>query len=284
MRLFECVPNVSEGRDAAVIAACAAAIDGAGARLADRTSDFVHHRSVFTFFGTRERVLDAVIALAAVAVERIDLRAQRGAHPRIGALDVLPFVPFGDATMEDACELARSTADRLWGQFALPSFLYGGAATMPQRRLLAAVRRGEFEGLAERADAPDVGRGFHPTAGAVAIGVRPVLVAFNIELATGDLAVARRIARQLRERTGGLRTLRALGIALSATRVQVSCNITDVAATPLDRIVGLVRVLAARDGVAVASTELVGLVPRGALADVAARRFDCATLSGMGNA
>ena len=280
MQLFECVPNLSEGRDADVLDACAAAIEEAGARLADRTNDPVHHRSVFTFFGTRERVLAATVALASVAVARIDMRVQRGAHPRIGALDVLPFVPLGSATPGDARDLAREAARRLWEELALPSFLYGDAARSPERRLLARVRRGEFEGLAARRDPPDVGSGFHPTAGAVAVGARGVLVAFNIELASGDLALAQRIARDVRERSGGLHTLRALGIALSPTRVQVSCNITDVAATPLDRVVELVRVLAARAGVAVSGTELIGLLPRAALEDLAVRRFECTALPG----
>ena len=274
-RVFECIPNLSEGRDASVLEACAAAIEGAGARLAHRTSDAVHHRSVFTFFGRRERVLAAAIALATVAVERIDVRRQRGAHPRIGALDVLPFVPFGSATLADACDLARDAADALWRELGVPSFLYGEAASTPARRLLADVRKGEFEALHARADAPDVGDvRSHPSAGAVAVGARSVLVAFNVELASDDVTLARRIARELRERSGGLRTVRALGIALGPGRVQISCNLTDVAATPLDRIVELVRILAARAGVTVAGSELIGLVPRAALHDVVHRAFD----------
>ncbi len=274
MRIFEAVPNVSEGRAAEVLDACAHAIEAAGPSLAHRTSDAVHDRSVFTYFGTYEYALQAAIALAAVTTERIDLRVRRGAHPRIGALDVLPFVPFGNATATDAISLAHDVAQLIWERLRVPSFFYGAAATRPERELLANVRRGEFESLGTRADRPDVGDAPHPSAGAIAIGVRAPLIAFNVVLATGDIAIARSIAHSLRERGGGLRTLRALGIALDDAHVQVSCNLTDYAATPLHRVVGLVRALAAAAGVAVARTELIGLVPRRALEDVVAHAFD----------
>jgi glutamate formiminotransferase len=271
MQIFECVPNVSEGRDATIVDACARAIERAGVTLAHRTSDAVHNRSVFTFFGTPVQVSDAALALATVTTERIDLRAHRGAHPRIGALDVLPFVPFGDATASDASALARRVAERIWDALGVPSYLYGDAATSPERRLLANVRAGQFEGLSGRADAPDLGTRPHPRAGAIAIGARSPLVAFNLVLDTDDISLARSIARRLRERDGGLRTLRALGIALDDGRVQVSCNLTDPAATPLDRVLALTRAYAAGAGVAVAETELIGLVPRSAVIDVVAR-------------
>jgi glutamate formiminotransferase len=273
LRIFESVPNVSEGRDADVVDACAHALETAGMRLAHRTSDPVHERSVFTYFGTYEGTLQAALALAAVTTERIDLRVRHGAHPRIGALDVLPFVPLGDATATEAVALARDAAQRIWEGLRVPSYFYGAAATRPERTLLANVRSGEFESLGTRSDRPDVGDAPHPSAGAIAIGVRAPLVAFNIVLATGDLALARTIARTLRERGGGLRTLRALGIALDAAHVQVSCNLTDCAATPLHRVVGLVRALAAAAGVAVARTEVIGLVPRRALEDVVSHAF-----------
>jgi glutamate formiminotransferase len=267
--LFECIPNVSDGGDAATIDACAAALAGAGATLADRSSDPDHDRSVFTCFGGRRELIEASVALARVTTERIDLRRRRGAHPRIGALDVLPFVPIANASLADAAALAREAAEAIWSACGVPALLYGAAAARPERRLLADVRRGEFEGLAGRAAAgerPDVGSVlFHPSAGAVAAGAREVLVAFNVVLASEDLGLARRIARALRERDGGLRTLRVLGLSLSGGRVQVSCNLTDVAATPLHRVVALVRELAARAGVAVEGTELIGLVPRAAL-------------------
>ncbi len=272
MKVFECVPNVSEGRHAELLLACARAITGAGATLAHQTSDPVHNRSVFTFFGTREHVLEAAIALARVTSFGIDLRSHAGAHPRIGALDVMPFVPLDEATMRDAVEIAHAAGARIWSELAIPSYFYGEAAVRPDRRLLADVRRGEFEGLATRADRPDVGDvALHRSAGATAIGARDVLIAFNIVLASGNLALAKAIARTLRERAGGLRTLRALGIALDDERVQISCNITNVAAIPLDRLVALARGLAARKGVAVSACELIGLVPRAAFVAVAAR-------------
>jgi glutamate formiminotransferase len=270
MHVFECVPNVSEGTDMAVVDACARAIESSGATLAHRTSDSVHNRSVFTFFGSRAQVLDAVLALAAVTTERIDLRTHRGAHPRIGALDVLPFVPFGSANEGDAIALAREAAAQIWERFRVPSYYYGAVGG----RLLADVRAGGFEGLRARVDVPDVGDVSHPRCGAIAVGARAPLVAFNVILATSDLAVARHIAATLRERGGGLRTLRVLGIPLGDGRVQVSCNLTDPQATPLHRVVGAIRALAARAGVAMLGTELIGLVPRSVLEDVVAHSLD----------
>jgi glutamate formiminotransferase len=277
MKLFECVPNVSEGRDEAILNACVAAIEGTGAKLADRESDLVHHRSVFTFFGDRTTVVNAAVALAEVTTARIDLRTHRGAHPRIGALDVLPFVPLDSATMPDAVAVAREAAQRIWEAVRVPSIFYGAAATDEKRRVLADVRAGEFEGLVERGHRggqPDVGDiAIHPSAGAIAVGARDFLIAFNVNLRTGDVGLARSIARTLRERGGGLRTLRVLGLQLDDERVQISCNVTDVAATPLHRIVALVRAQAARAGVAVDRCELIGLVPRAALAAVVAHEL-----------
>lgn len=272
MKFFECVPNISDGRDAGLLHACAHAIEHTGATLAHQTSDSVHNRSVLTFFGEGEDVLEAALALARVTTFGIDLRSHAGAHPRIGALDVLPFVPLEDATMDEAVHLARTAGERIWSELEVPSYLYGEAAVLPKRRLLADVRRGEFEGLAKRTDRPDIGdAASHPSAGAIAIGARHVLIAFNIVLASADVMLAKRIARTLRERNGGLQTLRALGIALGDGRVQVSCNLTEVTALPLDRLVGLVRTLAAREGVTVSGCEVIGLLPRAALAAVAAR-------------
>ncbi|HKE36919.1 MAG TPA: glutamate formimidoyltransferase [Candidatus Baltobacteraceae bacterium] len=268
--LFEIVPNLSEGRDAGVIDAAIAAVERAGARVLHRTSDAVHHRSVLTIAGNAEHVLTAGIALAGVALERIDLRVHRGVHPRIGALDVLPFVPLRNATLADAVALAHSAGAAIWERYRVPSFYYGAAARRPERRLLARVRRGEFEGLAARfADplwAPDEGdAGLHPSAGAIAVGARDILIAYNVELATDDLDAAREIARLIRERDGGLATLRALAFPLGSGRVQVSLNVTNYSATPLYRVVELIRALAARRGIAVASTELIGCLPRSAI-------------------
>jgi glutamate formiminotransferase len=269
VKIFECVPNVSEGRDAQTIEACRHAILDAGVCLAHATSDPDHHRSVFTFFGSAERVLEAAVALAAVAVARIDLRAHRGAHPRIGALDVLPVVPFGSATIEDAGSLARACATRIWNVLGVPSFLYGAAAP-GLRRSLPEVRAGEFEGLAARSGAFDAGDRPHPSAGAIAVGARTPLVAFNIELATHDLALGNAIARCLRERGGGLIGLRVIALVRGTGCVQISCNLTDAAATPLHRVTALVRGMATQAGTSVTRTELIGLVPRAAVSSVVA--------------
>jgi glutamate formiminotransferase len=275
--VFECIPNVSEGREAALLDACAEAIEHSGVTLAHRTSDAVHNRSVFTFFGTRDTVLAAVVALARVTTQGIDLRTHRGAHPRIGALDVLPFVPFGDATIEDAIDVARAAATHIWEACAVPSVFYGDAATTQSRRVLADVRAGGFEALAargHRGGAPDTGTvAVHPSAGATAIGVRGPLVAYNVVLQTGDVAIARAIARDLRERDGGLRTLRCLGIALDERSVQVSCNITNPAHVDLGIVYDLIARYAARHGVRVTGSELIGLIPRDALVRMAARDF-----------
>lgn len=274
--IFEIVPNISEGRDPELIDACVAAISAQGARVAHRTSDAVHHRSVITALGSASQTVAAAVALAHVVRDRIDLRRQRGAHPRLGALDVLPFVPLRDATLDDAVTLAHRAAARIWRECGIPSYLYGAAASAPHRTLLADVRRGEFEGLPRKCADPrwafDYGDAPHTSAGALAVGARPILIAFNVELETADLDVARRIAAQLRERDGGLRTLRALGIRLSPERVQVSFNVTDYRATPLYVIVELVRALAAIEGVAVGRSELIGLAPRDAI-DACARVY-----------
>jgi len=263
---FEIVPNVSEGRDANVIDACVAAMEAEGVRVVHRTSDPVHHRSVITAVGRGSQVVAASVALARVVQTRIDLRRHRGAHPRIGALDVLPFVPLGAATLEEAVALAHRAAARIWRELGVPSYLYGAAASAPHREHLAAIRRGGFERLGERSADPgwqfDHGDVAHPSAGAIAIGARPFLIAYNVELASGDLALAQRIARTLRASNGGLRTLKCLGLRLGAGRVQVSCNLTDIDAVPLYRVTELVRRAAARAGVALGRSELIGLAPR----------------------
>lgn len=272
--LLECVPNISEGRDSETIDRCVQAVTARGAQVLHRTSDPVHNRSVLTMAGTYEQMREAAVALAAVTVERIDLRAHAGVHPRIGALDVLPFIPLRDAAMADAVALARDTAAAIWDRLRVPSFLYGQAAATPLRRNLAAVREGQFEGLDTRFELPDWRPDFgdvakHPSAGAIAVGAREILIAFNVELATGDLRVAKRIARILRERDGGLRTLKALGLRLGENLVQVSLNVTDYRATPLYRIVELIRELADRAGVAVLRSELIGCVPYAAVEETA---------------
>lgn len=272
--LLECVPNISEGRDSAIIDRCVQAVTECGARVIHRTSDPVHNRSVLTIAGGYDQLREAALALAAVTVERIDLRAHAGVHPRIGALDVLPFIPLAQATMADAVRLARETAAAIWERLGVPSFLYGEAATTPLRRNLATVRQGQFEGLDARFELPDWRPDFgdvakHPSAGAIAVGARAILIAFNVELATGDLQVAKRIARVLRARDGGLRTLKALGLRLGDDLVQVSLNVTDYRATPLYRIVEVIRALADQAGVAVLRSELIGCLPRAAVEESA---------------
>jgi glutamate formiminotransferase len=272
--LLECVPNISEGRDPAVVDACVLAVENAGARVLHRTSDPVHNRSVLTMAGEYDALRKAAIALAEVTLERIDLRSHSGVHPRIGALDVLPFVPLREATMDDAVRLARETAAEIWQRLRVPSFLYGAAAATPVRRNLASVRQGQFEGLDARfllpnwrPDFGDVAK--HASAGAIAVGARDILIAFNVELDTGDLTLAKSIARRLRERDGGLRTLKALGLRLSETLVQVSLNVTDYRATPLYLIVELIREMAAQAGVAVVRSELIGCLPYAAVEESA---------------
>ncbi len=262
--LFEIVPNLSEGRDAATIEAACAAVDRSGAQLLDWSSDPLHHRSVLTIVGDERQVFDAAIALTGVALERIDLRTHRGVHPRIGALDVLPFVPLRDATLEDAAALAHRAGAEIWRRYGIPAFYYGAAARHPDRLLLPEIRR-NADWLPDEGDVPR-----HHSAGAIAIGARNVLIAFNVELASADLAAARAIALAIRERNGGLRSLRALALPRGDDRVQVSLNITDYVATPLYRVVELIARLASERGITIAACELVGCLPRAAVESSAA--------------
>ncbi len=262
--IFEIVPNLSEGRNLATIDACVNAVEMTGARVIHRTSDSAHNRSVLTILGSGDVLVDAAIELAGVAAERIDLRRHDGVHPRIGALDVLPFVPLGDATLAQAAALAHRAGERIWQRYRVPSYYYDAASSAG--RTLPQVRRGGFEGLVARDDGPDTGeQAGHPSAGAIAIGAREILIAFNVDLATGDLAVAREIAKIVRERDGGLRTLRALGLRLDAETVQVSLNVTKYHATPLYRVFETVRRLAVARGVRILRAELIGCLPRDAV-------------------
>jgi glutamate formiminotransferase len=275
-RLLECVPNISEGSDTESLAAIAEAIDGTpGAWLLDQSADVDHARSVFTMAGEPSAVTAAMEASMAIAIERIDMRHQAGWHPRIGAVDVVPFVPVGDMTMEACVILARAFAATIAQRFDLPVYLYANAARRPERRILADIRRPGFEGLrdamAKDGGAPDHGpRRPHETAGATAVGARPFLVAWNIQLRSTDIAVAGRIATRLRERGGGLPGIQALGLELDALDcVQVSMNVLDHARTPLWRVWEEVAALASTEGVSVRDSELVGLVPVAALEEVA---------------
>jgi glutamate formiminotransferase len=265
VELIQCAPNFSEGRDREVVAALADAVrQTPGVVLTDCSSDPDHNRCVLTYLGTEDGVGAASFAAARVAVERIDLTRHTGEHPRMGALDVLPFVPFGDTPMETCVRLAREVGGRLAAELSLPVYYYEEAATRPERRNLALVRGGGFDLMkrlaltAERE--PDAGPDrVHPTAGAVAVGARGPLLAFNVNLRTADLEVARAVARRVRERDGGLVGVKALGLTLhSRGQVQVSMNVTRPAAVPLYRVYELVRLEAARYGVEISGSEVVG--------------------------
>ena len=278
MASLECVPNVSDGRDARLLDRMAARLsDTPGVRLLDGHRDADHHRSVFTLVGEAPALTSAILGLCEEAVAAIDLRGHRGAHPRIGAVDVVPFVPVGRATMDEAVTAARTTGRAIAERFGIPVLLYEEAATAPHRRRLEAVRRGRFEGLAEKLRTPEWQPDFgppapHPTFGAVAVGARRILVAYNVNLATDRLEVATAVAAAVRASSGGLPHVKAMALALPARRlVQVSMNLTDVEATPIAVVFDAVTREAARHGVAVADSEVVGLVPAAALADVAAR-------------
>jgi glutamate formiminotransferase len=272
MALIECVPNVSEGRRADVIDATLDAIRSvAGVRLLDHSSDASHNRSVMTLAGDAGAVRAAVLALFDVALRSIDLRAHRGEHPRLGAVDVVPFIPIEGVTMAECVALAREVGAEIAARHGLPVFLYEEAATSPSRRNLEDIRRGEFEGLATKladsAWAPDFGPAQpHPSAGAAVVGARMPLIAFNVNLATDRLEIARNIAAAVRHSSGGFRFVKALGIPLADRgMVQVSMNLTNYEKTPIFRVFDAVRREAARYGVAVAGSEIVGLVPAGAM-------------------
>jgi glutamate formiminotransferase len=243
-----------------------------GAFVLDRTSDSDHNRTVITFAGNGSAVLEAAVRAAGKAAELIDLNVQRGIHPRLGALDVLPFVPLAGSSMEDCIELAHQAGQRIWSELGIPIYFYQAAATRPERVNLEDVRRGQFEGLRDAAlidvtKAPDLGGpALHPTAGAVIVGARKILVAFNINLKTNDLNIAKAIANSVRGRNGGFPGVKALGLPLlSRGLVQVSMNITDFEKTPMDVIYAEVERLAAAHGVSVAESELIGLMPRKAV-------------------
>jgi glutamate formiminotransferase len=270
--VIECVPNVSEGRRPEIVAAMADAITAVdGVRLLDHSSDESHHRTVFTFAGDAAGVERAVLALFERAVETIDLRTHRGEHPRMGAVDVVPFVPIEGVTMAECVALARKVGAAVADRFNVPVYLYEEAASDPARRNLEDIRRGEFEGLAAKMAsagwAPDFGPATpHPSAGATVIGARMALIAYNINLATNRLDVAKKIAAAIRQSSGGYRFVKAMGITLEERGiVQVSMNLTNYEKTPIFRVFETVKREAERYGVAVLESEIVGLVPSAAL-------------------
>lgn len=266
--LVECVPNISEGRRAEVIARVAAAVAGvAGVRLLDQTSDADHNRSVFTFAGEPGAVLAAAHALADVAFREIDMRTHTGAHPRLGAVDVVPFVPISGISMEECVALAKRFGREAGERHGVPVYFYANAASRPDRVKLGDIRNAiQYEGLAAAiatTHVPDAGPSrFNERAGGMVVGARPFLIAFNIELDTTDLALAKRIAKEIRESSGGLPGIQALGFALTdPPRVQVSMNVLDFHRTSLARVWQEVESRAAAAGVRVLRGELIGLIP-----------------------
>ena len=278
-RLVESVPNFSEGRRIEVIDRIAAAIEVVpGAFLLDRTSDPSHNRSVLTMAGDSAAVLEALERAVAAAVDLIDMEHQRGEHPRIGAVDVVPFVPLAGSSMADCVELARHFGATVAERFGIPVYLYAEAASVPERRKLADVRRGQYEGLKAEIGTPERKPDFgparmHPSAGAMAVGARPFLIAFNINLESRDVELAKRIARRVRESGGGLPKVQANGFWIEELGMaQVSMNLLDFHTTAIWRAWEAVRAEAAEDGVRLYESELIGLAPLDSLLDVADHR------------
>ena len=273
--LIECVPNFSEGRDKSRVDAIIAAMLREGVYLLDREMDSDHNRSVVTLVGERGPLLEAALAGIGKAAELIDLNVQRGAHPRLGATDVVPFIPIEGATLEDCVQMARELGRKVWEHYQIPVYFYEAAATRPERANLENIRRGQFEAIREEiatveSRRPDVGEPrCHPTAGAVVIGARNFLVAYNVYLQTADVEIAKKVAKAVRFSSGGLRAVKAIGLEVRG-QAQVSMNLTDTSITPMSRVFEYVKREAARYGVLVQSSEIVGLVPKRALEDAAA--------------
>ncbi|KAF4516009.1 hypothetical protein B566_EDAN000246 [Ephemera danica] len=290
-KIVECIPNFSEGRNPATVQALIAAVDSVpGVRLLDRTSDPDHHRSVLTFAGDPDAVVEATFQAIRIATTLIDLRNHTGAHPRIGATDVVPFVPIQGSTMEDCVQLARQLGERVGGTLNIPVFLYEQAAGHSERTRLETIRQGGLSGLGARMATdrnwhPDFGPPqLHDTAGAMVIGARQPLIAFNVNLNTANLNIAKTIARAIRESSGGLPCLKAIGVALASRGiVQVSMNLTDYRVTSMATAFRAVQTEAAKVGVELAESELIGLVPQAALDQAASsllqiRNFDAAQI------
>ena len=279
--LVECVANFSEGRDASVVEAIAAAIgSSAGVLLLDRHVDPDHNRSVITFAGPPDAAVEGAVRGVERAVSLIDLRRHDGVHPRIGAADVVPFVPLEGLTLEDCVCLAVRAGDEIWRRCGVPVYLYEAAARRPDRVNLAALRRGRFEGLRERVLTdpgcrPDIGGpALHPSAGATAVGARNFLIAYNVNLAAAGVEIARQIAGRIRHSSGGFPGVKALGVELASRGLaQVTMNLTDFEHTPLDSLFEAIESEANRLGASIASSEIVGLVPRRAF-EMAPRFFE----------
>lgn len=275
-KIVECVPNISEGRNAQIIEAVIDEIRAVkGVTLLDYSSDPSHNRTVITFIGNPEGVKDAAVGVAKKAAELIDLNKHEGEHPRMGAVDVIPFIPIKEVGMDECVALSKEVAKRVWEEAKMPVFLYEDSASAPNRVNLAQIRKGQFEGMAQKVKEeewePDFGgRTIHPTAGVVAVGARMPLVAFNINLSTSDVNIASKIAKIIRRSSGGLDCVKALGVMLEERNVaQVSINMTNFHKTPLYRVLELTKAEAARYGVHVIGTEIIGLTPMKALIDSA---------------
>lgn len=275
-KIMECIPNISEGRRLDLVEEFAEIVRAVpGVTLIDYSSDASHNRSVFTFLGDPDQVMEAAFRFAKHAVEKIDLRVHEGEHPRMGAVDVIPFVPIRDMDMAECVERSKVLGKRIADELDLPVFLYEESASAPHRKNLAAIRKGQFEGMAAKVLEdqwhPDFGGNrIHPSAGVVAVGARQPLIAFNINLDTSDVSIAKKIAKIIREKDGGFRAVKALGVMLEERNIaQVSINMCDYKQTPLYRVLEFVRFEAARYGVHVVGTEIIGLAPMMAFVDAA---------------
>ena len=275
--IVECVPNFSEGQDAKKVEAIIAALlAGPEVYLLDREMDADHNRSVITVVGTRERIGEAALRGIGKAAELIDLTKHQGAHPRLGATDVVPFVPVSGVALDDCVRIAAWVAEQAWQRFKIPTYLYEAAARKPERKNLENIRRGQFEGLRDEVRTnperlPDFGEAaLHPTAGATVVGARKFLIAYNINLDTAEVGLAKTIAKKIRASSGGFPCVKAMGVELKArNQAQVSMNLTDFETTPIGAVFDAVVREAAAEGVSVVGSEIVGLVPRRALEDAA---------------
>src|SRR5271169_5970384 len=272
-RLIECVPNFSEGRDPAKVDAIVAAMSAvSGVYILDREMDADHNRSVVTLAGDPDAVAEAALRGVGKALELIGLTKHTGAHPRVGAADVIPFIPIEGVTLEDCAALARRTGHEIWARYRIPVFFYEAAAQRPDRANLENIRRGQFEGLREEMKhnhdrQPDIGEPkLHPTAGVTVVGARKFLVAYNVNLNTSDVSIANKIAKAIRHSSGGLRYVKSMGVELKARNLaQVSINLTDYEQTPMHRVYEAVKREAARYGAVPVGSEIVGLVPKKAI-------------------
>jgi len=279
-KLVECVPNFSEGRDASVIEAILKAIEASGCKVLDWSMDPSHNRAVVTFVGSPEQVEQGAFNATKTASELIDMEKHHGEHPRIGATDVIPFVPIHGVSMEECVEIAKRLGKRIGEELSIPVYLYAKAATRPDRVRLPDVRKGEYEGLKEAIKSdpdkkPDFGPAkLHPKAGATAVGARPPLIAFNVNLNTDDVKVARTIARHIRESSGGLPAVQAKGVMIEELGLaQVTMNLLDYKTTPMHVVMAEIEKEASEKGIDIVNSEIIGLVPLDALLDTAYARL-----------